>query len=246
MDITEGCAARIAPFRRIGELKVERKSVALDGPSGAGKSTLAKRVAEHFGFIYVDTGALYRCVGLFVLRNNVSSKDELGICALLSRIELEMKYDMAGTQRMLLNGEDVTDAIRQPEVSTYASDVSAIPRVRTFLLSMQRDMADKYDVVMDGRDIGTVVLPSAGLKIFITADAEARAKRRHLELQEKGFDTTLDEVLTEMNSRDKNDSERAIAPLKAAEDAVTLDTTDLNLDESFMALCKLISGKFGL
>jgi len=225
---------------------MENRSVALDGPSGAGKSTLAKRTAEHFGFIYVDTGALYRCVGLFAFRKNVASKDRAGVIALLPMIELEMKYDESGVQRMLLCGDDVTDAIRMPEISTYASDVSAMPEVREFLLSMQRDMAVKYDVIMDGRDIGTVVLPQAGLKIFITADADARAKRRYLELIEKGVKTSLEEVKDAMIARDKNDSERETAPLKAAEDAVLLDTTDLDLDESFAAICNLVSERFGI
>ena len=216
------------------------KSIALDGPAGAGKSTLAKKLAKHFGLIYVDTGALYRCIGLFAYRNNVASKDREGVTALLPQISIEMKYDGTGIQRMLLCGEDVTDAIRMPVISTYASDVSAMPEVRDYLLSMQRDMAEKYDVIMDGRDIGTVVLPNAGLKIFMTADAEVRAKRRYLELVEKGVNTTIEEVLNEMVSRDKNDSEREIAPLKAADDAIILDTTDLDFDKSFIALCKLI------
>jgi len=225
---------------------MESRSIALDGPAGAGKSTLAKRAAKHFNLIYVDTGALYRTIGLYTLENKVSSKDEESVCALLPQIKLEMKYDRTGTQRMLLGGEDVTEAIRLPEVSKYASDVSAIPKVRDFLLSMQRDMAVSYDVIMDGRDIGTVVLPDAGLKIFITADINARAKRRYLELKEKNIETTIDVVLSEMMIRDQNDSERETAPLKAAQDAVILDTTDLTLDESFEALCKLISGKFGI
>ena len=222
------------------------KSVALDGPAGAGKSTLAKRTAEHFGLIYVDTGALYRCIGLFVLRNGIDSKDQTGVSSLLPQIKLEMRYDGSGVQRMLLCGEDVTDAIRMPEISTYASDVSAMPAVRSFLLSMQRDMAVKYDVIMDGRDIGTVVLPDAGLKIFITADAGARAKRRYIELIDKGVETTLEEVESAMLSRDRNDSQRKAAPLKAADDAILLDTTDLDLEESFTAICNLITGRFGL
>jgi len=225
---------------------MEQKSVALDGPAGAGKSTLAKRTAEHFGLIYVDTGALYRCVGLYAFRNNVASKDNAGVTALLPKIELEMKYDESGIQRMILCGEDVTDAIRMPEISTYASDVSAMPEVRAFLLKMQRDMSVKYDVLMDGRDIGTVVLPDAGLKIFITADADTRASRRYLELIEKDVETTFEEVKKEMLIRDKNDSERAIAPLKAADDAVILDTTELDLEQSFSAICELITGRFGL
>ena len=222
------------------------KSVALDGPSGAGKSTLAKRTAEHFGFIYVDTGALYRCVGLFIYRNNIVANDKENVIALLPKIELKMEYDETGIQRMYLNDEDVTDAIRMPEISSYASDVSAIPEVRAFLLKMQRDMSDMYDVIMDGRDIGTVVLPDAALKIFITADADARAKRRYLELIEKGVETTFDEVKSAMTTRDKNDSERETAPLKAAEDAVLLDTTELNFEESFKAICDLVTGRFGL
>ena len=223
---------------------MENKSVALDGPAGAGKSTLAKRTAEHFGLIYVDTGALYRCVGLFAFRNDITSKDKAGVLELLPKINLEMKYDRSGIQRMILNGEDVTDEIRLPEISAYASDVSAMPEVRAFLLEMQRDMAVKYDVLMDGRDIGTVVLPNAGLKIFITADADARANRRYLELKEKGVATTFEEVREAMIQRDKNDSERETAPLKAADDAVTLDTTNLDLEQSFMALCALITGRF--
>jgi len=225
---------------------MEERSVALDGPAAAGKSTLARRAAGRFGLIYVDTGALYRVVGLSTLRNGVGSRDADGVAGLIPEIKLEMKYDREGLQRMFLGDEDVTDAIRVPIISKYASDVSAMPPVRAFLLSTQRGMAQKYDVIMDGRDIGTVVLPNAGLKVFITANPEARAKRRYLELIEKGVDTKLEEVEREMRARDKNDSERAAAPLKAADDAVLLDTTDLGLDESFEALCKLISGRFGL
>ena len=221
-------------------------SVALDGPSGAGKSTLAKKTAEHFGFIYVDTGALYRCVGLFTFRSNVDSLDKDKVVALLPKIKLEMKYDADGVQRMFLNEEDVTEAIRMPEISKYASDVSAMPEVRGFLLNMQRDMAARYDVVMDGRDIGTIVLPDAGLKIFITAETDTRAKRRYLELIGKGVTTTFEEVKAAMIIRDKNDSERAAAPLKAADDAVILDTTKLSFEESLLAICTLVTGRFGL
>jgi len=224
---------------------MENKSIALDGPAGAGKSTLAKRTAEHFGLIYVDTGALYRCIGLFAYRNNIESRDKSGVIGLLPKISLEMNYDSFGVQRMILNGEDVTDVIRKPEISTYASDVSAMPEVRDFLLKMQRDMAVKYDVLMDGRDIGTVVLPNAGLKVFITADAKVRANRRYIELKEKGIETTFDEVMEAMVIRDKNDSERETAPLKPADDSVLLDTTNMNLDESFVALCDIVNGRFG-
>jgi len=221
-------------------------TIALDGPAGAGKSTLAKRAAKHFNLIYVDTGAMYRCIGLYTQRAGLDSKDITGVIALLQEIKLDMKYDEAGLQRMILNGEDVTEEIRLPQVSAYASDVSAIPRVREFLLSMQQNMAERYDIIMDGRDIGTVVLPGAELKIFITADDTARAKRRYDELIEKGINTTFDEVYKEMCQRDKNDSERAVAPLKMADNAVLLDTTNLDLEQSFDALCKLISEKFNL
>ena len=220
---------------------MKNKSIALDGPAGAGKSTLARKAAERFGYIYVDTGALYRCIGLFAMRSGVGSKDEDGVVSLLPGIDLEMIYDGKGEQRMILNGEDVTDAIRSPDASIHASDVSAMPAVREFLLSMQREMSEKYDVIMDGRDIGTVVLPDAGLKVFLVADAEVRAKRRHLELLEKNAEVTFDEVLRDMNLRDKNDSERAVAPLKAAEDAIKLDTTSLSLEESLEALCSIIA-----
>jgi len=224
---------------------MEKRSIALDGPAGAGKSTLAKKTAEHFGLIYVDTGALYRCIGLFVFRRNLTSTDIKSVTGLLPEIKLDMMYDETGVQRMFLCGEDVTDAIRLPEISAYASDVSAMPVVRSFLLKMQRDMAIKYDVIMDGRDIGTVVLPDAGLKIFITADADARAKRRFLELEAKGIDSTFEDVKSAMQIRDKNDSERETAPLKPAGDAVILDTTELDLEDSFAAICKLVSGRFG-
>lgn len=221
------------------------RSIALDGPSGAGKSTLAKRVAKHFGIIYVDTGALYRAIGLFVFRSGVDSKDEKGVLGLVGQIKLGMEYDSSGSQRMLLNGEDVSDDIRLPEISTYASDVSAMPVVRDFLLNMQRDMAMVHDVIMDGRDIGTVVLPDACLKIFITADEDARALRRFKELRSKGVVTTLEDVAMDMALRDKNDSERAAAPLKAADDAIIVDTTELDFEQSFQALVDLISEKLG-
>ena len=223
---------------------METRSIALDGPSGAGKSTLARMAAKKFGLIYVDTGAMYRCVGLYVMRKNVAAKDEAGVSSLLPEINVEMEYDAAGVQRMLLNGEDVTEAIRFPEVSGYASDVSAMPPVRGFLLNMQQEMAVKYDVIMDGRDIGTVVLPEAGLKVFLTAEPETRAERRYLELSEKGVKTTFEEVLRDMAIRDKNDSERAAAPLKPAEGSVLLDTTDLSLEQSVDALCRLIHERF--
>ncbi|MCL2401335.1 MAG: (d)CMP kinase [Oscillospiraceae bacterium] len=225
---------------------METKSVAIDGPAGAGKSTIARKAAQRLGLIYVDTGALYRSVGLFALKNGVDSRDEQGVTALLPEINIEMKYGNDGAQRMLLNSEDVTDDIRSPEASVYASGVAVMASVRDFLLSTQRDMALKYDVIMDGRDIGTIVLPHAGLKVFLTADPVVRADRRYRELREKNVDTTLEAVLNEITERDKKDSEREVAPLKAADDAIILDTTALDLDGSVNALCELIAKRFGL
>lgn len=223
-----------------------KRSVAIDGPSGSGKSTIAKMTAKKYDFIYVDTGAIYRSVGLFAKMNGVASKDREAVEGLLSKIKLDLSYDADGTQHMILNGEDVSEKIRTPDVSIYASDVSAMPGVRAFLLEMQRELARRRDVVMDGRDIGTVVLPDASVKIFLTASPEARAKRRYLELRAKGVETELDEVLRDMEYRDKNDSSRKIAPLKAAEDSVLIDTTFLTLDESANAVSKVISEKLGL
>ena len=223
---------------------MENKSIALDGPVGAGKSTLAREAAKHFGIIYVDTGALYRCVALYAMRNSIDFDDEKSIKDLLPRIKIEMKYDSEGVQRMFLGGEDVTDDIRLPDVSMGASTVSAMPAVRDFLLETQQSMAKRYDVIMDGRDIGTVVLPNAGLKIFLYAAPEIRAKRRYDELVEKNINTTYEKVLNELNARDKNDSEREIAPLRPAEDAVKLDTSFLSLEESVKALCEIIAGRF--
>jgi cytidylate kinase len=225
---------------------MENKSIAIDGPSGAGKSTLARLTAKKYGLIYVDTGALYRSVGLYALRRHVASKDETGVAALLPDIRIEMRYDGEGLQRMFLNGEDVTDEIRIPEASIYASDVSAMPPVRAFLLSMQREMADKYDVIMDGRDIGTVVIPNAGLKIFLTAQPEERAHRRYRELEDKKVDTSYDEVLRDIMYRDKNDSERSAAPLKPAEDAIHVDTTGKSLDECLQIICALAEEKLDI
>ena len=225
---------------------MESRSIALDGPAGAGKSTLAQMSAERFGLIYVDTGALYRCVGLALLRRGGNSKDMDATVSLLPEISLEMRYDASGAQRMILNGSDVTDDIRTPAASIYASDVSAMPPVRAFLLDMQRQMAVKYDVVMDGRDIGTVVLPNAGLKVFLTASPEVRAQRRYKELLEKSVDTTFEDVLRDISYRDKNDSSRKSAPLAAAADAILLDTTELDLTASFEKLCKLIQAHFSI
>ena len=205
--------------------------IALDGPSGAGKSTVAKALAAKMGLIYVDTGALYRAVGLYTKRSNVDPKDAEGVAKLLPEISLELRYDNDETQQVYLNGEATGNKIRTPEISMYASAVSAIPAVRAFLLDTQREIAAKNNVVMDGRDIGTVILPNANLKVFLTASDECRAKRRWLELKEKGMETSFESVLEDMRRRDHNDSTRAIAPAVAAPDAVLLDSSDLTIDE---------------
>lgn len=220
---------------------MEIRSIAIDGPSGAGKSTMAKMLARKFGLIYVDTGAIYRTVGLYARNNGVASKDENGVKALLKTIKIEMKYDDEGTQRMYLNGEDVSSDIRLPEISIYASDVSAMPDVRAFLLQMQRSLAEENDVIMDGRDIGTVVLKNAGLKIFLSADASDRAKRRYDELLLKGVETTYDDVYKDMCYRDENDSNRATAPLKPAEDSIMIDTSGYSIEKTEELLSRVVS-----
>ena len=215
-------------------------SIAIDGPSGAGKSTMARKLAADFGFIYVDTGAIYRTVGLAAYRAGIDRHDEPAVKALLPKLSIEMRYNEAGEQRMFLDGEDVSEAIRMPEISICASDVSSLPAVRSFLLEMQRKLAREHNVVMDGRDIGTVVLPDADLKIFLTASAEQRAKRRMLELEAKGVDASFDEVLKDIEYRDDLDTKRAAAPLRAAEDAVRVDTSSLNFEESAAVLAGLV------
>lgn len=220
-------------------------SIAIDGPSGAGKSTISRKAAEKFGFIYVDTGAIYRTIGLATKIRGVSLDDTAAVVALLPTLEIEIKYNDAGEQHMYLDGNDVSRDIRLPEVSMLASKVSAIPEVRAFLVDMQRGMAEKYDVIMDGRDIGTVILPNAELKIFLTADVRDRARRRYEELRAKGMEKPFDEVLAEMEQRDEQDTQRAAAPLKAAEDAVLLDTSGNTLEESIDEVCRLISEKTG-
>lgn len=222
-----------------------RFAVAIDGPSGAGKSTVARAAAARCGFIYVDTGAIYRTVGLAVRRAGADPHDETAVAALLPGLDIRFDYGPDGTQRMYLNGEDVSEAIRTPEGSMYASAVAALPVVRAFLLDMQRDMARRHSVVMDGRDIGTVVLPEAGLKIFLTASPEARAHRRLLELNAKGDPSTFGEVLADMVRRDEQDSSRAAAPLKAAEDAVLVDTSGMTLAESIDRVCALVKERCG-
>ncbi len=220
-------------------------SVAIDGPSGAGKSTMARAAAEHFGFVYVDTGAIYRTVGLAAMRAGAASKDEAAVRLVLPDLNIKITHDVSGVQRMFLGGEDVSELIRTPEMSMYASDVSAMQIVRSFLIDMQRSAAARYSVVMDGRDIGTVVLPSADLKVFLTATPRRRAERRLAELLAKGIDTNFEQVLSDLNLRDKNDSSRAAAPLCAAPDAILLDTSELTLQESIEAICALISGRLG-
>lgn len=219
------------------------QSVAIDGPSGAGKSTLAKMLAKDLGFLYVDTGAIYRTVGLYVFRNHVASTDREGVVALLPEIQIEMGYCDDGMQHMYLNGEDVTKEIRRHEISQYASDVSAIPQVRAFLLDMQRSFAEKGNVIMDGRDIGTVVLPQADVKLYLTADEVDRAMRRHAELLVLGMDVTFETVLSDLRVRDINDSSRTTAPLRQAEDAILVNTTGNSLEKSFGVLREIIREK---
>lgn len=218
-------------------------SVAIDGPAGAGKSTIARRVANDLGYLYVDTGAIYRTVGLFAKRMGADPRSETEMLPLLDQIRIDMKVESDGIQHMYLDGEDVTTQIREPEVSMLASDVSALPAVRTFLLDMQRDLARTRNVLMDGRDIGTVVLPGATVKIFLTAKPEVRALRRWKELQEKGKADTYEAVLADVIQRDYNDSHRAVAPLRQAEDAVLADTSELTLEESIQLILNIIKEK---
>ena len=220
-------------------------SIAIDGPSGAGKSTLAKAVAAQRGILYVDTGAIYRSIGCYVRRKGIDPKDSESVIAVLPEIHVDMVYSEDGLQHMLLNGEDVTDEIRLPQISLYASAVSAIPEVRGFLLEMQRELARTRSVIMDGRDIGTVVLPDADVKIYLTADVEKRALRRLKELEQRGTPRPYEEVLEEMQARDWADSHREIAPLREAEDAIRVDTSDLNFEESKEALLSVIRGRLG-
>lgn len=219
---------------------MEYRSIAIDGPSGAGKSTMAKRLAKTLGFLYVDTGAIYRTLGLFALNMGADPGDETAVLPILPQARIRMAYGEDGLQHMYLDGEDVTEIIRRPEVSVAASKISAIPGVRAFLLDMQRDMAKTSNVIMDGRDIGTVVLPDAEAKIFLVASAEARARRRYAELLDRGVDTDLETVLRDIEERDARDSGRAAAPLRQAEDAVLVDTTDYSLEESFQILLRTV------
>ena len=221
-------------------------AVAVDGPSGAGKSTLAKAAAAELGIIYVDTGAIYRVIALATHRAGVDPHDEAAVSALLPELSVGLEHGEDGGQRMFLNGEDVSKAIRLPEISMVASAVSALPAVRAFLLDMQRRFARERSVIMDGRDIGTVVLPEAEVKIFLSADDEVRAKRRFLELEQRGTPKPFDEVLAELRQRDYDDAHRDIAPLRRAEDAVLVDTSELDFEQSKALILKTIREKVGL
>lgn len=221
-------------------------SIAIDGPSGAGKSTIARRAAEHFGFLYVDTGAIYRTVGVAAYKRGIEPKDISAVIGMLPELHIELKHGEDGLQRMILDGEDVTDAIRQPEISMYASAVSAIPEVRAYLMDTQRNLAANNHVIMDGRDIGTVVLPNAGLKIFLTATPEDRARRRYLELVGRGIGSSYEEVYKDLVIRDRNDSSRAAAPLRPAEDSVFMDTTGYTFEKSCELIFRQIQERFGL
>lgn len=214
-------------------------SIAIDGPSGAGKSTLARRLAADLGYVYVDTGAMYRSIGLYAVRCGVDPRDAAAVEALLPRIKLEIRL-LEGTQHIYLNGEDVSEAIRAEAIGMAASAVSAHPAVRAFLLDTQRGLACSQNVLMDGRDIGTVVLPDATVKIYLTASAEARADRRCRELRQKGQDAVYETVLADIRQRDDQDMHRAIAPLKQAEDAIRIDTSEIDFDQSFALLRRTI------
>ncbi|WP_295340381.1 (d)CMP kinase [uncultured Subdoligranulum sp.] len=214
-------------------------SVAIDGPSGAGKSSLAKRLAADLGYVYVDTGAMYRTIGLYAVRQGADLHDAAAVAALLPQIRLDIRL-VDGSQHVYLNGEDVSEAIRAEEIGMAASAVSAHPPVRAFLLETQRGLAANQNVLMDGRDIGTVVLPNATVKIFLTASPEARAQRRCKELQEKGQAAEYETVLADIRQRDDQDTHRAVAPLKQAEDAILVDTSDIDFDQSFAVLKRTI------
>lgn len=214
-------------------------SVAIDGPSGAGKSTIARTVAEELGFLYIDTGALYRSIGLYVLRAEKDPRNEAEVVALLPMIDLALRH-VDGVQQVYLNGENVSEAIRRHEVSAAASGVSAHPAVRQFLLDLQRRFARENNVIMDGRDIGTVVLPDAEVKIYLTASAEERARRRVLQLAEKGENVAFEQVLQDIEKRDYDDMHRAVAPLRRAEDAILADTSDLDLAGSIELIRNII------
>ena len=218
-------------------------SVAIDGPAGAGKSTIARRLAGELGFRYVDTGAIYRTVAYFMDLWGVSPKDVDGVNRYIDELTVGIEYDDEGVQHMLMNGMDVTGDIRTPEISQTASLISAHAVVRDMLLDMQRNMAEEYDVVMDGRDIGSVVLPKATVKIFLTASPEVRAKRRYQELLEKGQKASYEQVLMDVQQRDYQDTHRDIAPLKMCRDSVKVDTSEMDLEQSVAAIRKIVEEK---
>ena len=220
-------------------------NIAIDGPAGAGKSYLAREIARRLGYIYVDTGALYRSVALAMSRRDIAVSDADAVIRVLPELTLTLEYGEDGKQHVFLNGEDVSDSIRTPDISMKASTVSAIPEVRAFLLDIQRDMAKTHNIVMDGRDIGTVILPNADVKIFLCANEKARARRRYLELIEKGVETTLEAVESEMTTRDRNDSTRKVAPAIAAPDATILDNSELDREGTVEAALSLIAEKIG-
>ncbi|WP_300636448.1 (d)CMP kinase [uncultured Oscillibacter sp.] len=220
--------------------------VAIDGPSGAGKSSLARAAAATLGFLYVDTGAIYRTVGLSARDRGVDPGDGAAVAAMLPALQVELRYDGAGQQKMFLNGRDVSGEIRLPEISRYASAVSALPVVRAYLMETQRELARKNNVVMDGRDIGTVVLPDAEAKIFLTASAKVRAERRCRELEERGTPQPFEEVLRDIEDRDFRDTHREAAPLRQAEGAALLDTSALDFQQSLEALLEIIQERTGL
>lgn len=215
-------------------------AIAIDGPAGAGKSTISKSAAKQLGFIYIDTGALYRTVGLAATRAGVEPVEGKEVDELLKKITVELTFNDKGEQVVLLDKEDVSGLIRTPEASMMASKISAVPAVRAYLLDLQRDMAKKNNVIMDGRDIGTVILPDAEVKIFLTATPEARAQRRYKELKEKGMDVKYEDILEDVKTRDYNDMHRDIAPLKQADDAILADTTEIDLQGSIDLIVKII------
>lgn len=221
-------------------------SVAVDGPSGSGKSTLSRAAAKELSLVYVDTGAIYRTTALHILRRGADPRDAAAAAALLPEVGITLSYDAAGMQRMCLNGEDVTELIRTQEVSMAASTVSAYPAVRAFLLEMQRELARRHSVIMDGRDIGTVVLPEADVKIFLTAGSEIRARRRWLELQERGTPRHWEQLLQETRERDERDASRAESPLRPAADSVLLDTSELDFTQSLGSIIEIIRERTGL
>lgn len=225
---------------------MQERSIAIDGPAGAGKSTLARALARELGYLYVDTGAIYRTVALRAREAGADPSDPEQVAPLLEDLNLRMDYGGDGVQRMYLSGRDVTETIRENEISALASQVAALPAVREFLLEFQRKQAREHNVVMDGRDIGTVVLPQAGVKIFLTAAPEARARRRTAELLQRGQDADFDEILREIRQRDEQDENRPVAPLRQAEDAALLDTTNLDLKGSLEALLTLVRERLSL